>query len=135
MMNDIKKNENGLSLWDSFSSLWNDAFSKEMKTDIEETSDKYVLAIEVPGISKDNITVTFEDNTLTVHVKSETKKEDKEEKSYIRKERTTMDMERSYYLDDVDENSITAKIENGILTLSVSKLKEKVNPKKVIQID
>ena len=31
MMNLDKKNENNLSLWDSFSSLWNDAFTKEMK--------------------------------------------------------------------------------------------------------
>ena len=52
MMNLDKKNENNLSLWDSFSSLWNDAFTKEMKTDIEETENEYVLSVEIPGIRR-----------------------------------------------------------------------------------
>ena len=44
-------------------------------------------------------------------------------------------MERSYYLENADENQITAKMENGILTLNVGKLKDISNSKKVINIE
>lgn len=134
MMNLDKKNENNLSLWDSFSSLWNDAFTKEMKTDIEETENEYVLSVEVPGMNKENVSVTFADDTLTIHVAREDNKDSKD-KSYICKERTSINMERSYYLENADENQITAKMENGILTLNVGKLKDISNSKKVISIE
>lgn len=134
MMNEIKKKDNNLSLWDSFSSLWNDAFSKEMKTDIEENENEYVLSVEVPGMKKEDVEITFEDDTLTIHVKNN-KEEDKKDKSYICKERTSIDMERSYYLENADENKIAAKMDNGILTLNVGKIKDVSNPKKVINID
>lgn len=134
MMNEIKKKDNNLSLWDSFSSLWNDAFSKEMKTDIEENENEYVLSVEVPGMKKEDVEITFEDDTLTIHVKNN-KEEDKKDKSYICKERTSIDMERSYYLENADENKIAAKMDNGILTLNVGKIKDISNPKKVINID
>ena len=129
-----KKNEKNLSVWDSFSSLWNDAFTKEMKTDIEETENEYVLSVEVPGMNKENVSVTFSDDTLTIHVAREENKDNKD-KSYICKERTSINMERSYYLENADENQITAKMENGILTLNVGKLKNISNPKKVISIE
>ena len=135
MMNLDKKNDNSLNLWDSFTSLWNDAFSKEMKTDIEETDKEYILSVELPGMKKENVSVTFNDDELTIRVKKEEKTKEDKDKSYICKERTSIDMTRSYYLENADENNITAKMENGILTLNVGKQKDISNPKKVINIE
>lgn len=134
MMNEIKKNDTNVSLWDSFQSLFSDCFSREMKTDIEETSDSYLLAVEVPGISKEDLEITFTDDTLTIRVKKDEKKENND-KSYIAKERCTMNMERSYYLENADEDKISAKMENGILYVNVLKKKDISNPKKVINIE
>jgi len=129
MMNLQKKNDN---LWNSFDSIFRDAFALEMKTDITENENEYTLEVEVPGIAKENIEVTFEDDYLVVHAHQAAKKD---ERSYLSKERTSLDMTRSYYLENVDESSITAKMENGILTLHVAKLKAIPNPKKVIEIE
>ena len=85
-------------------------------------------------MNKENVSVTFSDDTLTIHVAREENKDNKD-KSYICKERTSINMERSYYLENADENQITAKMENGILTLNVGKLKNISNPKKVISIE
>lgn len=134
MMNDIKKNEEGLSLFDSFQSLFSDAFKKEMKTDITETKDAYELSIEVPGIKKEDLEISFTDDTLTIHARKNNKTKE-ENKSYIAKERSTLDMERSYYLENADEENITARMDNGILYVNVLKKKDIANPKKVINIE
>ena len=134
MMNDIKKNEEGLSLFDSFQSLFSDAFKKEMKTDITETKDAYELSIEVPGIKKEDLEISFTDDTLTIHARKNDKTKE-ENKSYIAKERSTLDMERSYYLENADEENITARMDNGILYVNVLKKKDIANPKKVINIE
>jgi HSP20 family protein len=134
MMNDIKKNEEGLSLFDSFQSLFTDAFKREMKTDITETKDAYELSIEVPGIKKEDLEISFTDDTLTIHAKKNDKTKE-ENKSYIAKERSTLDMERSYYLENADEENITARMDNGILYVNVLKKKDIANPKKVINIE
>lgn len=133
-MNDIKKNEEGLSLFDSFQSLFSDAFKKEMKTDITETKDAYELSIEVPGIKKEDLEISFTDDTLTIHARKNNKTKE-ENKSYIAKERSTLDMERSYYLENADEENITARMDNGILYVNVLKKKDIANPKKVINIE
>lgn len=134
MTNEIKRNDNNLSLWDTFSNFWNDAFSREMKTDISEDDKEYIVTVDMPGIDKKNVELSYSDDTLTVHVKKEEENKEKE-KAYIRKERTSMDMTRSFYLENVDENKIEAKMENGVLTLTLPKMKEAPNPKKVISID
>lgn len=133
MMN-LEKKENSYGLWDTFSDMFNDAFAKEMKTDIEETDKEYVLNIEVPGVNKENVAITFDNDTLTVNVTKDDKKESKD-KNYISKERSTLNMTRSYYLENVDETKITAKLENGILNLHLEKLLNIPNPKKVICIE
>ena len=134
MTNEIKRNDNNLSLWDTFSNFWNDAFSREMKTDISEDDKEYIVTVDMPGIDKKNVELSYGEDTLTVHVKKEEENKEKE-KAYIRKERTSMDMTRSFYLENVDENKIEAKMENGVLTLTLPKMKEAPNPKKVISID
>ena len=133
MMNLEKKGNNSLSLFDAFNSMFNDAFAKEMKTDIEETDKEYVLSIEVPGVKKEEIELSFTNDTLTINVKKEDKKEDN--KNYITKEISTLEMNRSYYLDDVDENQIEAKLENGILTVNLKKQEKKINNKHQIAIE
>ena len=125
MMNLEKKGNNSLSLFDAFNSMFTDAFAKEMKTDIEETDKEYVLSIEGPGVNKEEIHLSFTNDTLTINVKKEDKKE--ANKKYITQEISTLEMNRSYYLDDVDENQIEAKLDNGILTVHLKK-QEKKNP-------
>lgn len=121
------------SLLDDFSNIFNgNMFSNNMKTDICENDKEYTLDIEMPGVKKDEININFEDNSLIIEIKQEKSNESND--SYIRKERTALNIRRSYYLENIDENSIKAKLNDGILKVIVPK-KELIENKKTINIE
>ena len=104
-----------------FRPLFYDEKFDAMKTDIKETEENYILEIELPGYNKEDITVDYENEyvTVTATKKAQDEKEEKKD-SYIRKERSVR-CQRSYYVGDIDENLISAKLEQGILTLAIPK--------------
>ena len=57
----------------------------------------------------------------------------RKEQHFIRKERSRFSYSRSYYLDKADETKIKAKLDNGILTITIGKSEEEI--KKSITID
>ena len=123
MYNLESKNNNCLSIFDEFNDLFGNVLEKDMKTNIMENADNYQVTSEIPGVSKENIKIDVADNTLTIRVNK--KKEDKDEKkNYLVKEISESSLSRSFYLDEMDENNITAKMDNGILTITVGKVKE-----------
>lgn len=109
-----------------------------MKTDVKETETGYELDIDLPGFKKDEISAHLEDGYLTV---SAAKGVDKDEKGnegrYIRRERYSGSMTRSFYVGNaVTEEDIKAKYEDGILSLSIPKKDPKaVEAKKYIAIE
>lgn len=118
-----KKNNNYLNIFDEFNDFFTDVLGKDMKTNILEENDTYVVTCEIPGVAKENIKINVEDNTLIISVaKKETNKDEK--KSYLVKEISESALTRQFYLEDMDENNISAKLDNGILTITVGKLKE-----------
>lgn len=104
------------------------------RTDISEDEKNIYVSVEVPGISKEDIKVTLNDENVLVikgEKKRETKTEDKE-RSYIRVERSFGSFQRSFMLpDNVKKDNIAAKFENGVLTITL----EKVEPEPPKQIE
>lgn len=107
-----------------------------MKTDIREDENSYLLEVDLPGYSKDDIKIDITDGYLTINAKVE--KEDKEDnKNYVRRERFTGEVSRSFYVgEDIKEEEVKASFKNGILTLEVPKLslEDKKKDKKYIEI-
>lgn len=103
------------------------------KLDIEEKEDEYVLEAELPGVDKEQIKLELEDERLTIAVSREENK-DIEEKNFIHKERRISSMQRCVYLENIDDQAIKAKLDNGILTINVQK-KEKISDIKAIEIE
>lgn len=107
-----------------------------MKTDIREDDKSYLLEVDLPGYSKDDIKIDITDGYLTINAKVE--KEDKEDnKNYVRRERFTGEVSRSFYVgEDIKEDEVKASFKNGILTLEVPKLslEDKKKDKKYIEI-
>lgn len=99
-----------------------------LRTNIEETEKEYIVTVEVPGVSKKDITIDYEDSYLTISVE---KKEDTSEKRYIRKEITETSFSRSFYLENVNEEKIKAKLDEGILTIKIEKAKPEVKNRKI----
>ena len=110
-----------------------------MKTDIKEFDDKYEVEIDLPGFKKDEIEAKLENGYLTISAAKGLDKEEKNEKDgkYIRKERYSGAMSRSFYVgDELKQEDIKAKYQDGILKLSVPKEEpKKVETKKHIAIE
>ncbi len=98
-----------------------------MKTDVKETEDGYEVSIDLPGFKKDEIQVEINGGYLTVSAAKGLDKDEKDKKHrYIRRERYAGTMSRSFYVgEDVSEEEIHAKYENGILILNVPKKEKK----------
>ena len=109
-----------------------------MKTDVKETDNSYELDIDLPGFKKEDINVQLDNGYLTIAASKSLEKEDEHEKShYIRQERYSGSMSRSFYVGDgISEDDIHGKFENGILQLDVPKKEAKaVETKKRISIE
>ena len=102
-----------------------------LKTDIKSSDKNYVMEVELPGIKKENIDISLKNGYLTIRVSEKhedngNNQEGKKNGNYIHRERFSGVSSRSYYIGDVDEKSIEASLENGVLTLTFPKEKEKV---------
>jgi len=99
-------------------------------TDIYETKDNYVFSVELPGFDKKNLEVEIKNNTMMI--KGEKKREGEvKEEDYHRIERSYGQFQRSFRLpQNVDEKKIDAKMENGVLKITVPK-KEVAKSKKI----
>ena len=107
---------------------------KQMKVDIREDEGNYLVEAELPGVNKENIDVELKDNILTISVKHN--EEISEEKTnYIRKERYSSSMSRSFAVDNIIPDKITAKFEKGVLAITLPKKEEKVDHKRRIDIN
>ncbi|HHV59522.1 MAG TPA: Hsp20/alpha crystallin family protein [Clostridiaceae bacterium] len=115
------------SLMDSF---FDDSFMPaffasgyRFKADLRETDNEYIIDAEIPGVDKKDIKLELRDDTLTINV--ERNEEINEESAgYIRRERRFGSCSRSFYVGDVKQDAITAKYDNGILTVTLPKLNE-----------
>ena len=94
-----------------------------MKTDVKETDTGYEVDIDLPGFKKDEINAQLDNGYLTISAAKGLDKDEKDKKGkYIRKERYAGSMSRSFYVgEDITEDEISAKFENGILQLKVPK--------------
>lgn len=93
-------------------------------TDMVETDDAYVIRLDLPGIPKEEVNISFKDNRLTVS--GEREKDEKEEKeNYMRRERYHGSFLRSFTLPNaVEEDDIKATFKDGVLTVNVKKTEE-----------
>lgn len=105
----------------------------QMKTDIKESDKGYSLFVDLPGIDKNNINVSFKDGYLTIEAKAEEKHDEEENVKYLHKERFYGASSRSYYIGEVNEKEIKAKYQDGVLKLFIPK--EEPEEKKELRIE
>ena len=110
-----------------------------MRTDVKESETGYELDVDLPGYKKENVQVELKDGCLTVTAKTAQNKDEKDENGrYIRRERYSGTCSRAFYVgEDIEQNDIKAKFEDGILKLSVPKkeAKPKVEENRYITIE
>ena len=111
-----------------------------MKTDVTEHDDRYEVAMDLPGFKKEDLKLELQNGYLTVSASKSLNKDEKEEKSgkLIRQERYSGSMARSFYVgEEVTEEDVQAKFENGVLKLTIPKKEEQkaVEEHKTIAIE
>ncbi len=112
-----------------------------MKTDVQEHDGYYEVDIDLPGFKKEELSLELRDGSLTITAAKGIDREERETEhgKFVRKERYAGSMSRSFYIgDNVKEEDIHAKYENGVLRLTVPKPESeqvKVPEKKYIAIE
>lgn len=113
--------------WPLRKSLTDDAF----KIDVIEEDTQYIVEAEVPGVGKEDINVELNDGRLLISI-NKNEETETSSKHYVHKERHYSSMSRSLMLDDAKSEGIAAKLDNGLLRITVPR-EEK--PNNSIRID
>ena len=104
------------------------------RTDITDNGDAYSLEADLPGFGREDITVEVQDNCLTISAERKEDSEHKEDGGYVRRERRFGSFRRSFDITGIRGDEISAKYENGVLTLSLPKEVPAEPEKKRIEI-
>jgi HSP20 family protein len=108
------------------------AYLAAFPVDVREDQDHIYVDAELPGFRKEDVDITLEHQTLTITAeKKQERKEGEEKRGFLLHERRAERFQRSFTLpDSVDENSVQAKLQDGVLTITLNK-REEVKPRKV----
>lgn len=107
-----------------------DRESKTANINISENEDTYQIYVVMPGIEKENISLSLDNNTLIIHGKINADKSENQQR--LRTEFLLKNYQRKLNLPkDAEHKSISANLKNGILEITINK-KVKMKPKNII---
>ena len=139
MANYLIRKNNGSTfdlLDDAFNSFFKPMFYEEkynsMRTDIRETEKEYLMDVEIPGFDKKEIALSLEKGYLTISAEKKECADGTE--NYVRRERSCR-LSRTYYVGDVNKESIKAKYESGVLEITIPKQEKEIPVAHNIEID
>lgn len=103
-------------------SIFSRYMSYSPQTSVNEAEKEYIMEITLPGLNKDDISVKLDKGRLVIHANNE---------SGQRK----VHYNQSFTItDDIDQSDISAKYENGILTVHLPKTKETIDNTRQIEV-
>ena len=108
--------------------LFNENRSYNFVADIIEKENGFIIVGELPGVKKEDINIECMDQVLSVTATVNIENDQK----YILRERREKTLKRTFSLGDIDEESITAKLENGLLYINVNFREIKKEKKTII---
>lgn len=115
-------------IFDPFSGFDRDFFGesdmKPIKTDVIDNGDSYLLEAELPGFKKEDIHIDVENGFLTISANTSSEKEEKCKNGYIRRERYSGSVARSFDVSEINTENITADYVSGVLKLTLPKKDE-----------
>ena len=105
------------------------------KIDISENEKSVSINAEVPGVPKENLKITLQDNIITIEGEKKKVSEEKSE-NYYREERNYGKFKRSFTLPvEVDSDNVEANFKDGVLSINLNKLEQKEEKEKVIELN
>ena len=90
--------------------------------DIEENDHSYEVTMDIPGMNKEDINVTYNNNLLTIEAQQDQETESKDlTTNYIRRERVCHSFKRQFVIENVNFKGIKCKYKNGVLNIYLPK--------------
>lgn len=119
---------------DFFGNEWIENTNKSVPAiNIKQCENSFVVEVAAPGMTKEDCNVSLdEDNNLVISFKKETENEEKDKDGhYLRREFSYSEFKRKMILpDNIERENISAKVENGVLSIDIPTIKEEdVKPK------
>ena len=97
-----------------------------MRADVKENDDGYEVHLDLPGFKKEDVKAQLKEGYLTVTATRQSSVDDSKNEKYIRRERYMGSVSRSFYVgENLTEEDIKAKFDNGTLILSLPKVPQK----------
>lgn len=116
----------------SFGLNYENSFSPRI--DISEKDDNIFVEAEIPGVKKDDLKITLQDNILTIKGEKKKEKESKDN-NYYRCERSYGSFSRSFTLpSEVNTDKVDAKFNDGMLKIELKKIEQKKAQEKLIEL-
>ncbi|WP_251067909.1 Hsp20/alpha crystallin family protein [Apilactobacillus xinyiensis] len=121
---ELRNNMNLFSPMNNFTSDFDDNFfssfaGNQMRTDVIENKDNYVVTSELPGFKKDNIHLNYRDNKLIIKADHEVNKDNNNK--FLRIERSSKSVARSFRIPNIKVEDIKASYDGGILRVTLPK--------------
>ena len=120
------------SFVNELNNMFYDGGYKGFPIDVEKGQNGYMISCELPGIKKEDISITFDEGELFIEASPKQNKNNNNK--YVIHERNSLKLKRSINLgDDIDENKFQARLEDGILYVNVfNKEKEEKKVKNIV---
>lgn len=100
---------------------------KSFKVDVKENEKSYLVHADLPGCKKEDIKVEYKNRNLIITASKE-ESYDEEKDNYILHERSSGQIYRSFYIDNINEENVTVEFKDGVLTINLPKrIEEETN--------
>jgi HSP20 family protein len=111
----------------------NESLGSGFRVDVKEQENAYLIEAELPGLNQDQINLTIEDDELVIS--ADYQNENKQENGgRVYTERRSGHMERSFSLENIDQDNIGAEYRNGILYVTLPKAQPEQKQVRKIQV-
>jgi len=100
------------------------------RVDVQAGEKEYTVEAELPGVKKEEVQLEMSDGNLSITVQRDEKVDDKS-KNYIHRERRYSSMSRTIYLGDATSEGIHAKLEGGVLHITVPRQPQVENSRRI----
>ncbi len=103
-----------------------------LKTDIREADGAYILESDLPGFAREDVSIEIKNGYMTI--RAERKSDTESTDSYLRRERTYGTFSRTFDLEGIDAEAVTATFKDGVLTVNLPKLQPKTEEARTVEI-
>jgi HSP20 family protein len=117
--------------FDRFFSLSESAGARSAALDVAESERDYTVTLDVPGVAKDDVKISIDGKRVSIEAQQRKEADKKDGERIVYRERSVARFSRAVTLPaELDEATSTAKLENGVLTLTLAK-KQPAQPRRI----